>query len=174
MASPYRTDVTLTADRLKELFSYSPETGLFTRRVRVGQTGYAGVVMPPSDKGYVRFPVDGCHYFAHRLAWLYMTEEWPAHEVDHEDRDRSNNRWKNLRAATPKQNRENIGEQRNNTSGHRGIHWLKATSKWCARISHHGRRIALGCYLDKAEAIEVRDLAETMLFTHSPLEMTHG
>jgi len=168
MASRARADDPLTQERLRELFHYSPDTGLFTRRMRTGRSTHVGDVLSPGDKGYVRVQIGQRNYFGHRLAWLYMTGEWPEDEVDHRDRDRGNNRWGNLRAATFKQNHENSTEQRNNTSGHRGICWHEQSRKWRARISHNGRRIQLGDFKMKAEAVEIRQLAESMLFTHSP------
>lgn len=164
----------LTADRLRKLFHYDPETGVFTRLVSTSNSTKIGEVMQPDRSGYVRFSIDWRKHFAHRLAWLYMTGEWPAEEIDHKDRNPSNNRWSNLRPATFKENHENSIEQRNNTSGRRGVQWFKNTGKWWARISHHGRRISLGYYASKAEAIEVRELAEAMLYTHTPMEMIHG
>jgi len=35
----------------------------------------------------LRFKVHSASYLAHRLAWLYMTGEWPQGTIDHVNRD---------------------------------------------------------------------------------------
>ena len=50
---------------------------------------------------------DVTDYVAHRLAWLYMTGEWPRHEIDQINLDRSDNRFCNLRPANRSQNSAN-------------------------------------------------------------------
>ena len=157
----------ITQERLKELLHYDPETGIFTRkiaasnRVRVGDV--AGTL---SGGGYVYVCVDGHSYRAHRLAWLYTYGTFPSDKLDHEDRDRSNNRISNLRPATQKQNCENVGLQVNNTSGFRGVSWNKAASKWSAAIKHNYRRIHLGLFNTAEEASAAFESAANKLFTH--------
>jgi hypothetical protein len=50
-----------------------------------------------------------------------MTGEWPEHEIDHEDLNKINNKWKNLRQATGSQNKANIRAQANNKLGVKGV-----------------------------------------------------
>ena len=170
MRKPHNT-AGLTQERLKQVFHYDPETGIFTRILRTGPTGRPGDVMAPraSNKGYVRFSVDHHLHFAQRLAWLYMTGKWPEHDIDHKDRNPANNRWLNLREATFKQNRENLGLNSNNTSGFRGVSWFRPTGKWWARIGHNGKRVSLGHYKDLLSAVAARMAAERAMYTHSPL-----
>lgn len=101
----------------------------------------------------------------HVLIWFYMTGNWPAHDIDHEDHDGHNNRWSNLRELTHKQNLEN----RKPRDKLRGVYWRKDVEKWQAAIKHNYRYIHLGVYDDLADAIHVRQAAERLLFTHSPL-----
>jgi len=110
----------ITLERLKEILSYDPETGLWTRLVSRGAM-QAGDIAGCLDEGYVRLRVDGKIYRSSRLAWFYMTGVWPPAEVDHIDRDRANDRWANLRIATRSQNNCNRGVFSNNQIGVKGI-----------------------------------------------------
>lgn len=98
----------LTQTRLRELLDYNPETGEFTWKVtRRGRAAAGSVAGSPIGNGYIRVHVDGRKYRAHRLAFFYMTGEWPKDEVDHKDLNKSNNAWDNLRESTHTQNMQN-------------------------------------------------------------------
>lgn len=130
----------VTVERVRESLRYSPIVGVFEwkkagRKVRVG--GLAGAVVKSS--GYVRIVLDGKPYPAHRLAWLYMTGEWPAHEVDHIDGDRSNNAWNNLRMATANTNGWNKRVMKTNRSGIKGLTQHPETGRWQARFEADGK-----------------------------------
>lgn len=73
-------------------------------------------------------------------------------EVDHRDRDRLNNQRSNLRLATRSQNATNKSIQSNNTSGYRGVYWLKRDKKWLARVGINGKFINAGLFKDKRQA----------------------
>lgn len=144
--------VDLTLQALRDLLHYDPETGAFTWLVRVNSRVPAGARAGKIDPhGYVRIGIGGRHYLAHRLAWLYVTGEWPPAEIDHRDRDPGNNRWANLRDATHAQNQRNTAAQCNNTSGFKGVTWHKGRRKWMAFITVDGKHRNLGRF-DTAEA----------------------
>jgi|SRR5262249_13953776 len=88
----------VTAERLREVLSYDPETGTFTWRVSGGGRRTSGVAghHDRAWKGYVCIAVDGRKYRAQRLAFLYMTGDWPPAQIDHINGDTSDNRWANL------------------------------------------------------------------------------
>lgn len=86
--------------------------------------------------------------------------------IDHIDRDGLNNQRNNLRPATKKQNAENTVSHSHNTSGHRGVSWYKQTKKWSAQITQNGKKIHLGYFSDKDEAIKERLKAEKKYWTH--------
>jgi hypothetical protein len=152
----------ITQARLKELLYYDPKLGWFMRL----QNPRSGYVAGWFNKilGYSMVHVDDDYYYAHRLAFLYMTGAFPRGEVDHRDRNRTNNAWSNLRDVTRKQNIENGPLQKNNTSGIRGVY--QRGSGWEAKIKHHGRSISLGNFSSKSKASYARRKAERLLFTH--------
>ena len=87
-----------TLNYLRSILTYDPETGIFTNRVQRGLRGDIGKPTGSYDKdGYVILQINGKKYKAHRVAWLWMTGEWPEHEIDHKDGQPWNNVWLNLR-----------------------------------------------------------------------------
>lgn len=138
----------LTQERLKELLRYDPDTGLFTWIVGNGRrTDQAGRRAGcPNAKGYIRISVDQRAYMAHRLAWLYMTGKWPEQFIDHENLDKGDNRWGNLREATKAQN--NANQPARTSSGLKGAYWSDASMSWQAKINNR----YLGSYSTAEEA----------------------
>src|SRR4051812_10516942 len=115
----------LTQERLKELLSYDPLTGVFLwLEDRGGKR--AGDVAGCEKRVYTLISVDDQIYRAHHLAWLYMTGEWPDPFVDHRDLNKHNNIWTNLREATKSQNQANIGLIKSNKSGFKGVSRYRA------------------------------------------------
>ena len=150
-----RRDLPLVShERLIEALYYCAETGNFTwlisssRRVSIGST--AGCVCP--IQGYWLIGLDGKLYRAHRLAWMYMTGQWPTLEIDHADNNRSNNQWRNLRLVTRKQNEANKRIGRRNTSGYKGVSLIRATGRWAAFIGSGGKTKSLGTFNSPQEA----------------------
>lgn len=78
-------------------------------------------------------------------------------EVDHKDRNGLNNTRANLRVCTKEENQHNASIRKDNTSGFKGIYWMKSSSAWAVSIQAYGKRIYCGIYKSKNEAILVRD-----------------
>lgn len=136
----------ITHERLKSQLRYDPDLGVFTwvakkQKVKIG--AIAGKVRP---NGYVEIRVDLVSYQAHRLAWLYMTGEWPGDDIDHINRNPSDNSFKNLRPATRSQNLCNVPALSTSSTGARGVDFHKASGRYRARIRADGRRIDLGLF----------------------------
>ena len=152
---------TLTAERLRELFHYDPLTGVFTRLVSTASNARAGDVAGTLMQiGYLLIGIQGKSYLAHRLAWLFVHGEWPKDQIDHINRDRTDNRICNLREATIKQNQRNLSKSCNNTSGVPGVHWRSDRAKWWALIESDGQKHYLGMFNTKEEAIAARKAGE--------------
>lgn len=147
----------LTADRLRNLLSYDPGTGIFRWRITRGSRRAGSVAGNIRPDGYWRIMIDGRHHYLHRLAWLYVTGEWPESEIDHRDLDHGNNRFSNLRPATHGQNLANQSLPKHNTSGVKGVYWNKTKRAWQAQIQHNGKAIFIGRFDDIETAKAARD-----------------
>jgi hypothetical protein len=144
----------LTAERLRELLDYGPETGVFTWRVTVGRRAKAGAIAGSRHKdGYWQIRIDGKLQLAHRLAWLWMTGEWPESILDHFDTNRANNKWSNLRNATRRLNAENRRDpRRGSASGLIGV--SRRGDGWVACITVSGKKHHLGYHRNRWDAHE--------------------
>jgi hypothetical protein len=136
----------LTATRLRELLHYDPETGVFTWAVSAGTACAGAVAGSLNNRGYRAIMIGRRYYAAHRVIWLWMTGEWPKHEIDHINMDKGDNRWANLREATHSQNNANSSTYANNSSGFKGVHWFKRHRKWQAGIRINGKKTHLGYF----------------------------
>ena len=150
----------LTQDRLRDLIHYDPLTGVFTWKDRpAGIAGWspkragkeAGRIMKRRIP-YRQIRADDRQYYAHRLAFLYMTGAWPTEYVDHIDHDGLNNRWDNLREATNQQNQWNAGMSARNKTGFKGVSFAKAAQKYQASITTDSKVYYLGQYATPEEA----------------------
>lgn len=154
----------LTAEVLRKILHYDPETGVFIRKVRCGPSLAGTVAGWKHPNGYVDIKVKNQTERAHRLAWLYMTGKFPNEHIDHIDGNRANNRFSNLRAATNSENQQNRHRlHRRNTSGVTGVAWNPATLTWQVTIAVDGRRRHLGTFRDFDLAVEARRSAEKEL-----------
>lgn len=141
----------VTQERLTELVKYDPETGLFTRKVKRGPCRSGSVISSKRMDDYLRMCIDYKVYFAHRMAWLYMTGGHVS-MIDHKDGDASNNKWCNLREANPMQNQYNAKLSKRNKSGCKGVRLIKDTGRWTAQIGIDGKRVHLGTFDSRENA----------------------
>lgn len=141
----------LSQGRLKEALHYNTETGDFTwlvstsNRVRVGQ-----IAGNATGHEYHRIRIDGGLYYAHRLAVLYVTGEWPSNKVDHKNINKKNNGWHNLREATNQQNSANTPVSKNNGVGLKGV--SRDGKRYRAHITVDGKYTHLGSFVDPKDA----------------------
>ena len=84
--------------------------------------------------------------------------------IDHHDRNRSNNRRSNLVWATYYQNSINRSLNPKNTSTISGVYQRKDNQRWMADISYLRKRMFLGSFMNKEDAIKARLKAELKYF----------
>jgi len=153
----------LTAEYVRSILDYNPETGIFIWRDRAELTPcnrarivgkIAGCI---SNTGYIQIKINNIPYQAHRLAWLIVFGKWPNKELDHINTNRIDNRIVNLREADDGNQAFNQTKRKTNTSGYKGVTWSKKLNKWHAQISINYKKKHLGHYdniLDAAKAYE--------------------
>lgn len=165
----------LTAEVLKQLLRYDPETGqlfwlerppeFFKSAIawsafNTFRAGNEAFTATRAD-GYRVGAIFGKLYRAHRVIWALHFGHWPVNEIDHIDGNPGNNRLDNLRDVPAATNRRNSKMLRNNTSGHTGVTWSKMYKKWVAHIKLNGRYHGLGYFTEIEAAIAARKKAET-------------
>lgn len=85
-------------------------------------------------------------------------------QVDHIDGNGLNNQKENLRITTQSQNMMNSSLGKNNKTGYKGLYWRKDVKMWQATITSNKKRIFLGSFYYKREAIKARKEAEIKYF----------
>lgn len=164
----------LTAERVRELFNYDPDTGIFTQKissVHLSEVGkIVGVRCGTKQRPYVLITAEKCKYGAHRIAWLHYYGIWPIGIIDHLNGDGTDNRISNLRLTDYAGNAKNHVRHKNNISGVMGVAWRPEKNCWRAYICLNRKQIALGHYDNIIDAVAARKRAEQ----HYGFHENHG
>lgn len=93
--------------------------------------------------------------------FLLGLEKDDKRQVDHINGNKLDNRKSNLRICTASQNNMNMSITKKNTSGYKGIYFMKypKNRQWSARISCGKQRIWLGSFSTKEEASKAYNYA---------------
>lgn len=83
-------------------------------------------------------------------------------QTDHINRNKLDNRKKNLRTVTSRENLMNTGLFAHNTSGYKGVSWDKSRNKFVAQIKVNQKHIHLGRYINIQGAILARKWGERL------------
>lgn len=147
---------------IRDAISYCPETGIFHWKISPSRNVKAGSVAGWVDRdGYIRIEFNKRRHSAGRVAWFLMTGTWPAFQIDHRNLNRSDNRWENLREASPTQNAAN-----KSTSSHlpKGVTFHRQTGRFQAQIGQYGKNYYLGLFDTSEEAHAAYCLKAVELF----------
>lgn len=88
----------------------------------------------------------------------------PGQCVDHINKNKADNRKKNLRCCERSENDRNRSLYSCNTSGVAGVYFDKQRKKWVASITYNHKKAYLGRYAVKEEAILARLTKEVELY----------
>jgi len=148
----------ITYERVHELFDYNGHNLIWkVKRQGIRKVGVAGSIQPT---GYRHIGIDYRKYSEQRLVWLYHYGYIPEHGLDHINRDRSDNRIKNLREVSQSCNMRNCGNLKNNNSGVKGVSFHKRDELWRADIRINNKAYHIGTSEDFDEAVLLRLAAE--------------
>lgn len=140
---------------VKRLVRYDAETGIFTHhplREGRGKLVPGGVAGCCDKDGYWRIALRRRGFRAARLAWFYVTGEWPPEEVDHINGNKNDNRFANLRLCSRRDNAYNRGLFKSSTTGFKGVYFEKDRGLYRACIKVGGKSKKLGRFKTAEEA----------------------
>jgi len=132
----------LTKEYLHEIFEYrNGELYWKNHRYKNFNGKKAGTL---HHTGYWHIKTKNKVYLAHRLIYLYHHGFLPNYglELDHINRNRTDNRIENLRVVTKSENERN----KLTTSKIYGITWHKKNKKWQVQLRINGKQKYLGVY----------------------------
>lgn len=120
---------------------YDPNTGHLTWRVDK-RPKKAGDRAGGLHRNYRKIKFGGHQYREHRLIWFYVHKRWPVGEVDHINRDGTDNRIENLREVSSAVNCQNMRLTKRSGTGYRYVRFVDG--KYYVRVSIPGSRNGLG------------------------------
>jgi len=149
----------LSLEYLKECIEYNPETGIAiwkerplhhfkntSNMISTNSQTAGKEINTINSHGYYRFTINYSTYLLHRVIWKLMTGKDTDKFIDHIDGDKLNNKWENLREATPRQNVQNIGKKSHNTTGYKGVQKVD-NNTWKSTIrDNNGKTVSLGFF----------------------------
>ncbi|HZS57510.1 MAG TPA: HNH endonuclease [Bryobacteraceae bacterium] len=149
---------------IQDLLRYEPETGRLYWRVGHHRIVAGQIAGSRHLCGYWSIVVARRRYLAHRIAWFLFYGEWPISRIDHINGDGCDNRIKNLRLATNSENLANGCLRSSNTSGFKGVSYIKAEGRWRSSIMKDGKQHHLGRFDNPEAAHNAYLLAAQRLF----------
>ena len=164
MPSSYRPEsdplCKFTKDELHLMLAYAD--GHIYRRLIDGSIDFSKPAGAKALSGYIVVSIKNKRYLAHRVIWRMHGKQMPE-TIDHINLDKTDNRIKNLRAATKAENLRNVGVKSLNKSGVKGVSWHKYARKWRGTVSVDGRQHHAGLFESKAECIAAVQLLRQSL-----------
>jgi hypothetical protein len=146
--------VMITADHIRNILDYNPNTGEFVWKIHHRRPDLIGKrAGSPTNTGYWAIAINNQKRLAHRLAWLYMIGHFPEKHLDHRDGNKQNNRFSNLREVDRFGNLQNMRKPTiANQSGFLGV--SPHQGKWRVQIMIKGERIRISGFDTPEQAYE--------------------
>ena len=148
-------------EKLREVLSCDPQTGVITWKNHTYKSRIGSRAGSQRPDGYRYIKINGKNFYEHRLVWFFATGSWPKNDIDHINGNKSDNRIDNLRECTKSENQWNVGPQKNNSTGFKGV--VPVGDRYKANIFIHGERIHLGVFDTIEDAAKARKAADKKL-----------
>lgn len=142
----------LTKELVRELFNY--KNGFLYWKIKTGKVNIgdrAGYLNKRKNVSRNMVYFKNKPYTASRIIFLWHHGYLPK-EVDHKDRNSTNDKIKNLRDVSHFENCRNRSSRINSSSKYLGVHFFKNNNKWCARIQCNKKYRHLGYFNTEEEA----------------------
>lgn len=138
--------IDITAEYVRSILHYDPETGFFFRKTDSKKGGYKTGQRTGCSKNrkYETIGIGNKQYYSHMLAFIYMNGCLPDGIIDHINGNRLNNSWNNLRPSTYKLNAANSATKK--IGNIKGVSWDKKLKKFAAYICPNRKKIHLGYF----------------------------
>jgi hypothetical protein len=109
----------------------------------------------------VNLPDEHHEVFVHRAVWALVHGSWPKHQIDHIDRDPSNNCAENLRDVSGSVNQTN--KRVTGAVPYFGVRFRPRTGNYEARVKKDGKQHYVGTFPTAILAAKARDRAAVLL-----------
>ena len=144
-----------SVERIRELLSYDPDTGVFHWKPRRDRCPMpAGALAGWANSlGYLHISIGNKKYLGHRLAWKYFYGVDAPDQIDHINNDPSDNSIRNLRISNQSQNLANR-RRKSNTKYPKGVSRVgrDGKEKYAVHAGLNGKSLYVGTFASQEEA----------------------
>jgi hypothetical protein len=141
----------IDCNQLREILEYQPETGLFFWKKKRNGISVGQLAGGKDRDGYIRIRIDNVKYAAHRLAWMYIHNDFPKNFIDHINGIKIDNRICNIRDVTRSENMQNLFKPQGRNI-YIGVYKNQNANTWYSKIEINGKQIRLGTFKTPEEA----------------------
>jgi len=141
----------IDCNQLREILEYQPETGLFFWKKKRNGISVGQMAGGKDRDGYIRIRIDNVKYAAHRLAWMYIHNDFPKNFIDHINGIKIDNRICNIRDVTRSENMQNLFKPQGRNI-YIGVYKNQNANTWYSKIEINGKQIRLGTFKTPEEA----------------------
>ncbi|MDX1558990.1 MAG: HNH endonuclease [Marinobacter sp.] len=148
----------LTQEFVRQIFDYNPKTGALhwtptgCRTMAGRRAGYVNRSQK-DDYVYRVVQIRGKVFLEHRVIWLHVHGNPLPSQIDHKNRNATDNRIENMRDGTGINN-YNFSLSTRNTTGAMGVTRNKQSGKYQASVKVRGKSHYLGLYENLEDAAE--------------------